>query len=455
MTTKWEQAMERMLKVVVFTVLVALGAAGCSRTDEEHAGPARVVSVPIDSAWARNSVNGTIFRRDPLASDGQYQYVAYYDSVGCVVIGKRELGSQHWQLEHTGIEGGASDAHNSISIAVDGNGLLHVAFGCHCTPLHYYVGNAPGGIKLVPGALIGRDEEEVTYPEFYRMDNGDLLFTYRAGASMGTRMVLNRYDCALKRWQRVQDAVVGSHEPPDPYWQMCVDGQNELHLTWVWRGVGNVESNHDICYAWSSDGGVSWKRTDGTPYTLPIDYTSGERIAAIGPHATLINQGTMAMGAKGEVYLATYFRGEDDTVPQYYVFCKQDGAWSRQRISQRTENFTLDGGGGTRGIPISRPLIAARHGECYVFCREVADSGRVGMYCGRYKEGSWTKRLLAQASVLYWEPSFDSYLWRTEGLLHLYLQRMMQDEGSTGENMVDMSAQPNYVLEVRLGDVRD
>jgi len=77
------------------------------------------------------------------------------------------------------------------------------------------------------------------------------------------------------------------------------------------------------------------------------------------------------------------------------------------------------------------------------------------MYCGRYKEGSWTKRLLAQASVLYWEPSFDSYLWRTEGLLHLYLQRMMQDEGSTGENMVDMSAQPNYVLEVRLGDVRD
>lgn len=29
--------------------------------------------------------------------------------------------------------------------------------------------------------MTGKDEDDVTYPEFYRMPDGDLLFVYRSG----------------------------------------------------------------------------------------------------------------------------------------------------------------------------------------------------------------------------------------------------------------------------------
>ena len=42
--------------------------------------------------------------------------------------------------------------------------------------------------------MTGKDEDDVTYPEFYRMPDGDLLFAYRSGASGRGNLVLNRYD---------------------------------------------------------------------------------------------------------------------------------------------------------------------------------------------------------------------------------------------------------------------
>lgn len=409
-----------------------------------------VRQVSIDSAWAMNSVNSTIFRRDPLASDGTRQYVAYYDSVGHLVVGKRLLNQQEWELKGTTITGGAADAHNSISIAVDGSGVLHVAFGCHCSPLQYYIGDASGSLELRKVEMVGRDEMEATYPEFYRLENGDLLFTYRDGAAARTALVLNRYDVRRAAWVRVSSAVIEAFGDLTPYWQMCVDARGGLHLTWSWRGTRDVESNHDICYAYSPDGGSSWRRGDGSVYTLPITYESAEVIAKVGPSQTLINQGTMACDGDGGVYLATYYRGAGDSVVQYHVLRKEGPVWCDHCISQRRGNFRLDGAGGTRGIPVSRPLIVARDGVCYVFCRDVEDGFLPSVYYGRCGEEPFQKKVLSAESVGYWEPTYDSWLWRRYGKLNLYVQRVAQEEGVSGENLEDMRAQPNYVMEVEL-----
>ena len=58
----------------------------------------RVKLVNVDSGWANNSVNTTIFRKNSLVSFGNWQYIAFYNRDGYVVLGKRKLDENKWQL---------------------------------------------------------------------------------------------------------------------------------------------------------------------------------------------------------------------------------------------------------------------------------------------------------------------------------------------------------------------
>jgi hypothetical protein len=50
--------------------------------------------------------------------------------------------------------------------------------------------------------MTGETEKSVSYPEFYRMPNGNLLFFYRNGASGKGNLVVKSYDIspANGRW---------------------------------------------------------------------------------------------------------------------------------------------------------------------------------------------------------------------------------------------------------------
>src|SRR5688572_20701755 len=98
------------------------------------AGPAKQQGgriVDVADGWAANSVNAVVFRKNSLVTHAGSQYIAFYDGAGRVVLGKRRSGAAQWQLAPTQYLGKASDAHNSISIMVDGTGTLHVAWDHH------------------------------------------------------------------------------------------------------------------------------------------------------------------------------------------------------------------------------------------------------------------------------------------------------------------------------------
>jgi hypothetical protein len=97
----------------------------------------KVKTIPVGKAWANNSVNAVIFRKNSLVSYKDYQFIAYYNETGNVVLGKRKLTSKYWELKTTELKGNVSDAHNCISIMVDGKGYLHIAWDHHNHPLHY------------------------------------------------------------------------------------------------------------------------------------------------------------------------------------------------------------------------------------------------------------------------------------------------------------------------------
>ena len=53
---------------------------------------------------------------------GDEQYISYYDNDGYLVLGKRKLDSEQWTLHRTQYQGNVKDAHNIISMMIDGEG---------------------------------------------------------------------------------------------------------------------------------------------------------------------------------------------------------------------------------------------------------------------------------------------------------------------------------------------
>jgi len=400
--------------------------------------------------YSQTSVNTAIFRKNSIVTHNGIQYIAFYDENRYLTLGKRELGNTQWTFYLSQYKGNCEDAHNVISIMVDGEGFLHVAFNHHNNALNYCKGIAPESLILgEKQIMVGRDEKEVTYPEFYRLTNGDLIFVYRSGGSGRGNLIMNRYDVKRKTWERVHDVLIDGENKRNAYWQLYVDNFNTIHLSWVWRETPDVATNHDLCYACSRDGGVTWEKSDGEKYRLPITVENAEYVWHIPQDSELINQTGMCADENGNPFIATYWRDQDSTVPQYRLVWFDGETWHMQQVFERKTPFTLKGGG-TKRIPISRPQIVIdnkwRKDKIYYIFRDEERGSRVSLASTKDLEnGVWDIEDLTDFSVGVWEPTYDSELWREKHRLHLFVQHTEQGDG---EMIGSLSPQPIYVLEV-------
>ncbi len=400
----------------------------------------------VGFGYAGTSVNATIFRHSSIVTHCNKQYIAYYDSIGRVILGSRNLNTDNWLICETNYVGNVKDAHNSISIGVDGAGYLHVAFDHHGHSLNYCRSVTPHSLKLGEKRYMTQvDEENVTYPEFYNLDGGDLLFVYRSGSSGRGNLVMKRYDVKTQCWYDIQEVLISGEDKRNAYWQLDVDGQGVIHLSWVWRETWMVETNHDLCYARSDDKGKTWRKTNGDIYQLPITASSAEYACVIPQNSELINQTSMVADSHGNPYIATYWRSPDSDVPQYRLVWHDGTQWNHRQVGERVTPFSLKGGG-TKRIPIARPCLVIHGDEAYLIFRDEERGSRVSMaYVNNIKHGNWDITDLTDFSVDAWEPSYDKVLWRNHRLLHLYIQQTAQGDG---EKVVDTTSKPVYVLEV-------
>jgi hypothetical protein len=399
----------------------------------------------IGPGWANNSVNVTVFRKNSLVTHDGVQYAAYYDAARYVVLARRRLGASAWTVQRSQYQGKAEDAHNGISIMVDGRGYLHVAWDHHDTPLRYARSTAPGALALgAQQAMLGRDEQTVSYPEFYRLPDGDLLFLYRDGGSGRGNLVLNRYRLARAQWERLQDKLIDGEGQRNAYWQAHADRQGVLHVSWVWRESPDVASNHDLAYARSRDGGRSWERSDGTPYQLPVTAASAEYALRIPQRSELINQTSMAADTSGRPYIATYWRDAGSAVPQYRVVFHTGQRWEARTLPLHKTAFSLSGGG-TKRIPMARPqLLLADQGGLLVFRDEERGSKVSVAVIKDFQSFQWSVHDLSDAAVGAWEPTFDSELWKARGILSLFVQNVVQVDA---EGIAQRPAEPVRVLD--------
>ncbi len=405
--------------------------------------------VPIAKAWSKNSVNANILRHNSIVTHKDLQYVGYYDNDGYVVLAKRNRGSSRWEIRKTEYKGNVNDAHNSISIMVDGDGYLHMSWDHHGNSLNYCRSEEPGSLELSRNmSMTGSKETNVTYPEFYRLPGGDLLFLYRDGTSGRGNLMMNHYDIRTKLWTQRQDAFINGEGMRNAYWQLCTDVAGTIHLSWVWRETGDVATNHDMAYAKSIDEGRTWLKSTGEVYNLPITMDNADYAYRIPQGHELINTTSMCADAQGHPYIATYFRPQGTEVPQYFLIFHTGVQWETQQISRRTTPFTLKGGG-TKRIPISRPRIVVHdrgsRDQAYMLFRDIERGDRVSVaMCKNLKKQKWRFKDLTDFAVGMWEPSYDTELWKTMKELHIYVQKVGQGDG---EKIEEMAPQQVFVIE--------
>jgi hypothetical protein len=287
--------------------------------------------------------------------------------------------------------------------------------------------------------MIGNAEQRVSYPEFFRLANGNLLFLYRDGGSGQGNLILNAYDSKTQQWTRIQNNLVDGQGQRNAYWQTFVDSKGTIHLSWVWRETPDVATNHDMCYARSTDGGKTWTTSTGKKYNLPINAITAEYACTIPQKSELINQTSMFADDASHPYIATYWREAKDSVPQYHLIYKTGKKWKQTNLGFRKTPFSLSGAG-TRRIPVSRPqIIAWRSGKKWsaaLIFRDEERGARVSAaICKDIKKGKWEVIKLTEMAVGSWEPTYDSELWKEKGLMHLFVQPVEQVDGEGRANI--------------------
>jgi hypothetical protein len=308
-----------------------------------YASDAAIVTEVSDVApvWAGHPVGFS------LLTAGDDQYVAYYDAERRMAVAHRQLTDGGWRFvvlpETVGW-----DSHNSVTIALDSAGDLHLSGNMHVHPLVYFRTRIEGNIESLERipAMTGQEEDRVTYPRFFEAPDGSLVFTYRDGSSGSGNQIFNVYDVVSQQWRRLLDRPltdgegkmnaypVGPGVGPDGYYHVC----------WVWRDTPDCATNHDLCYARSKDL-VQWETAGGEPLTLPITLANAEVVDPVPPGGGIINGNTRVGFDSQQRPVIAYHKFDEAGKTQVYNARYEQDRWVIYQTSEWDYRWEFSGGG--------------------------------------------------------------------------------------------------------------
>lgn len=414
-----------------------------------------------------SDINGTAFICSGLMTVSNQQFFAYYGQHqtnpayaynGTIWIARRTIGSNDWQvLRTTFTPDDITDGHDVVAFGIDGSNYLHMSWGMHDQNLHYARSTTPvvGSQPIAMGPDVGSGgmtgvESSVTYPQFLTMPNGDLLFLYRVGASGGGNTWLNRWSLAAQTWTNVNmiggvaSAFIQGLWPDTNYNAYpnmpCLDANGNLYLGWTWRETPAYESNNNLLFAKSTNGGVAWETFDGMPYDLPISQglESGDPnavaqiIVPIPQNYSLINQAGMCLDTSNNPVLATWWApgsGTNNFRRQYMIVFPDAGrVWQTRQISNRTNDppgtMELDGVVRDLGRPV---VVCDKQDRIIVLYRDnFGSNGLTVAYSLPYamdpQRTNWTTISLTTDNLGNYEPVIDFARWQRDNVMDIVYQ---------------------------------
>jgi len=297
-------------------------------------------TITVDQVWSGHPVGFAFATRDGR------QYVGYYDARRRMVFAQRDLDGDTWD-RHVTSERVGWDSHNVIRMAFDRDGCIHVSANMHCVPLNYWRSEKPADVTTLKALhrMVGRNERACTYPQFFHLPDGRLIFMYREGGSGNGRRFVNIYDPKARTWRRHFDTPLFEGQGRMNAYPISIrqDREKVFHVAWVWRNTPNCATNHDVSYARSRDF-RTWTKSDGTPLRLPITVERGEVVDPIRAGAGLINWGDLRFDPKGRPIIA-YIKFDTAGKTQLYGARREATGWRIYQLTEWTHRWAFSGGG--------------------------------------------------------------------------------------------------------------
>ena len=419
-----------------------------------YAGPSGINTI----SFIRSGLM-TVSNQQFMIYYGRHQTKASYPYNNTLWVARHTLGANDWQVFRTQFKADdIGDGHDVAVFGIDGAGCMHLSWGMHGGNLHYARSIAPvtgtGAIAFTTDlgakAMTGK-EVSVTYPQFLSQPNGDLLFLYRVGGSGSGDTWLNHWSVASQTWTNVNVRggagfafIKGNWASSDHYnaypYMPCTDGAGNLYLIWCWRQTPAFQSNHDLEFAKSLDGGVTWKRFDDSPYDLPIS-KSGEHghpnaaaqiIKAIPQNYSLMNQAGMCLDASNTPVAATWWApgtATNNYRRQYVVvFPDADGVWHTRQISHRTNDPVETRPSDSTVRDLARPVVVCdRQNRLIVLYRDNTANNGLKVACTQPyaldpQRTNWTTVTLTTDNLGNYEPVIDLVRWQRDNVLDILYQ---------------------------------
>ena len=184
------------------------------------------------------------------------------------------------------------------------------------------------------------------------------------------------------------------------------------------KGESGKMSNHDLCYAYSDDGGETWCNNEGEavcaasgPDAIRVD-TPGISVMDIPMATGLYNQVAQTPDRAGRLHAVV---PREDYVTYYHHWRDDSGVWRSRRLPYQ-------------GV---RPrLVADRENNLILVFRHHED-GKLRVAVSRATEmwADWSLVFESDA-VFADEPLVDLARWREEGVLSVYVQEKASTPGA-------------------------
>lgn len=236
--------------------------------------PSSAVNVQIRSVGPMSPRNQAAWW-SPIASRNDVDYVSYLAANSPqddVFLARRSSAGGAWSTADTGVNALYNVGHTQTSMAIDGQGYLHVAYAMHNNSMRILTSNQPNSIEagytpLAGAGLAPFSGGAYTYPNMTTAPNGDVYLIVRDQRSSYANQQgrLFRFNNTSRAWGELPAFAgqSGTTVYPD---QIITDASGDLHILWEWAAGGAQAARHYGSYARFDPDTNTYYRANGTPY---------------------------------------------------------------------------------------------------------------------------------------------------------------------------------------------
>lgn len=174
--------------------------------------------------------------------------------------------------------------HNSPTICIDNDGYIYIFYGSHNTQQYYKKSLNPYDIRAWSAKKSVTGATKSTYPKPFVDSNNNIYILFRMETPWSNYIA--KSSDGGDTWS-VTKIVDPTNSTDTPYiYGAALGTDDSIHLVTNFRSGTASETDPfgSTYYMKSLDGGVTWRKADGTQYTLPADETTLEELESTGAY---------------------------------------------------------------------------------------------------------------------------------------------------------------------------